>query len=256
MKRGILFLKARNIAVSAAIEYLEYLVGKIEEAAETQEVNIDKAADLVVESFLSGGTVFTFGTGHSHLIAEEIYTRAGGLAFIKAILPEEVMLQGKLGKSTLIERLDGYAAVLLELYGVKKGDTIMIISNSGRNSVPVEMAMGAKELGASVIALTSLKHSEQVESRHKSGMRLFEIADVTLDNQAELGDAGFYVDGCETPTGPVSDAIGIALAQAMVVSVVDKLTRGSVEAPILRSANSDGGDAHNAKFEKYLKDLR
>ena len=238
--------------MSAANDYLEYLIGKIGDAAETESENIDKAADLIVESFLSGGTVFTFGTGHSHLIAEELYIRAGGLAFFKAILPDEVMLHGPIGKSTLIERLEGYAAVLLEIHRVRKGDTIIIISNSGRNSVPVEMAMGARAIGANVIAITSLRHSKRVQSRDKSGKRLFEVSDVTLDNQAEYGDAGFYVEGCETPTGPVSDAIGIALAQAMVASVVEKLTQKGVEAPVLRSGNSDNYESHNEKFAKYF----
>jgi len=238
--------------MSKANGYLGYLIGKLEEAAVNQEDNIDKAADLIVESFENGKDVFAFGTGHSHLIAEELYTRAGGLAFIKGILAEELMLHGPFGKSTLIERLEGYAEVLLTVHGVKKGDTILVASNSGRNSVPIEMALGAKAIGASVIAMTSMKHSSQVESRHKSGKRLFEVADVTLDNQAEYGDAGYYVEGCDTPTGPVSDAIGMALAQAVVVSVVEKLVQKGIDPPIMRSANSDNTDAHNEKLGKYF----
>jgi len=100
--------------------------------------------------------------------------------------------------------------------------------------------------------MTSLRHSQQVQSRDKSGKRLFEVADVALDNQAEYGDAGFYIDGCDTPTGAVSDAIGMALAQALVVSVVEKLTLQGIEAPVMRSANSDNTDSHNEKFRKYF----
>ena len=239
--------------MSKANEYLGYVIGKLQEAADSQQENVEKAADLIVQSFMSGGDVFAFGSGHSHLIAEELFTRAGGLAFIKGILAEELMLHGPTGKSTLIERMQGYAPILLAVHGVKKGDTILIASNSGRNSVPVEMALCAKEMGANVIAMTSLRHSRQVESRDKSGKRLFEVADVALDNQAEYGDAGFYVDGCDTPTGAVSDAIGMALAQAVVVCVIEKLTQKGIEAPVMRSANSDNTDSHNEKLWKYFK---
>jgi uncharacterized phosphosugar-binding protein len=229
--------------------YLEHLIKFLKSASETQDGNISRAADLVVESFTGNNNFFVFGSGHSHLIAEELYTRAGGLAFVKAILPPELMLHEMLNKSTLLERLEGYAPALLELYRVGKGDTIMIVSNSGRNSVPVEMAIGARERGARIIVLTSLKHSGKVASRHSSGKRLFELADVVLDNQGEYGDASLYVKGCETPTGATSDAAGIALAQALVVRIVEKLVERGVEPPLFRSSNADGNaDDHNARL--------
>ncbi|MDR2245059.1 MAG: SIS domain-containing protein [Treponema sp.] len=229
--------------------FLEYLIKFLKSASETQDENISRAADLVVESFTGNKHFFVFGSGHSHLTAEELYTRAGGLAFVKAILPPELMLHEMLNKSTLLEQLEGYAPALLELYRVGTGDTILIISNSGRNSVPVEMAIGARERGARIIALTSLKHSGRVASRHSSGKRLFELADVVLDNQGEYGDAAFYVEGCLIPTGATSDAVGIALAQALTVRIVEKLARRGVEAPLFRSSNADGDAAsHNARL--------
>ncbi|MDR2759395.1 MAG: SIS domain-containing protein [Spirochaetaceae bacterium] len=234
-------------------DYLEYLLKFLKAASETQDKNISRAADLVVESFISNKNFFAFGSGHSHLIAEELYTRAGGLAFVKAILPPELMLHEMFNKSTLLERLEGYALALLELYQVGKGDTIMIISNSGRNSVPVEMAIGARERGARIIVLTSLKHSGRVKSRHSSGKRLFELADVVLDNQGEYGDASFYVKGCDTPTGSTSDAVGIALAQALTARIVEKLVQRGIDPPLFRSSNTDDTDDYNIRLaEKYF----
>jgi uncharacterized phosphosugar-binding protein len=228
--------------------YINLVLQKLKDAAETQEENIEKAAELVVQSFVNKRNFFTFGTGHSHMIAEELYLRAGGLAFVRAMLPPELMLHEMARKSTFLERLPGYAAVLLRLYGLGQGDTILIISNSGRNSVPVEMALEARAAGASVIALSSLKHSRRVRSRHTSGRRLFEAADVVLDNQAEYGDAAYVVEGCAVPAGPTSDAVGIALVQALAVQITEKLVRRGIEPPLLRSSNAGDADAYNDKL--------
>ncbi|MFL0266882.1 SIS domain-containing protein [Candidatus Clostridium radicumherbarum] len=233
-------------------KYLEFVMSKLKEVQETQSENIEKAADLIVESCKKGGRFYVFGSGHSHMVAEELYIRAGGLAYVQGILPPELMLHEMPNKSTYLERLDGYAKSILDLYKVNKNDTIMIVSNSGRNNVPVEMCLYSKEIGASVIALTSLKHSTQVESRHKSGKNIYEIADVVIDNCAEKGDAAFYVEGFNIPTGPTSDATGIAIAQVIVVTVIDKLVKEGIDVPVFKSSNLDGADEYNNElFNKY-----
>lgn len=123
---------------------------------------------------------------------------------------------------------------------------MIVISNSGRNAVPVEMCLESKKQGTSVIAITSMQHSSSCSSRHSSGKKMYEIADVTIDNCAEIGDASFYVEGFDIPIGPTSDAVGIAIAQAMTCSIVKKLLDAGMEPPVFRSANVDGGDAFNA----------
>lgn len=238
--------------MKTSVRYIEYLQSKIQEVLDHELPNIEKAAALMAESCLKGGRIYVFGTGHSHLIAEEMYIRAGGLALVHAILPPELMLSSMATKSTMVERIEGYAPALIELYHVEANDTLMVISNSGRNAVPVEMCLAAKEKGAHVVALTSMKHTASCTSRHRSGKKICDIADVTIDNRAEIGDAGLYLEGLRTPIGPVSDGTGIAIAQALICEVVEKLLAAGMEPPVFTSSNVDGGDQVNAAlYEKY-----
>lgn len=238
--------------MKSGLKYLNYVQEKMSELIETQTDKIEEAAKLVAESCLKDGRFYVFGSGHSHMVAEEIYIRAGGLAFVKAILPPELMLHQMPNKSTYLERLDGYSTAILNLYKADENDTIMIISNSGRNNVPVEMALAAKEKGMKVIALTSVRHSSNCTSRHKSGKNLYEVADITIDSGAEKGDAAFLVEGCETPTGPISDVMGIAIAQALIAETIDVLVTEGMNPPIFKSSNVDGADDYNDQlFDKY-----
>ena len=234
--------------METAARYFAHVQEKLQEVLAHELPNIEKAAELVAESCKNGGKFYVFGSGHSHMVAEELYLRAGGLALVHAILPPELMLHEMPNKSTYLERVEGYAKSLIELYRVEAKDTLMVISNSGRNAVPVEMCLEAKKKGTAVIAMTSMKHSSSCTSRHSSGKKMYEIADVTIDNCAEKGDAAFPIEGLDTCIGPTSDAIGIAIAQALICEVVDKLVKAGVEPPVFKSSNVDGGDAHNNRM--------
>ncbi len=243
--------------METAKRYLDFLAGKFQEVMDRELSNIDEAARLIAQSCLNGGRFYVFGTGHSHLIAEELYLRAGGFAMVRAILPPEMMLHEMPNKSTYLERLSGYAEAMIELYEVDEKDSILVISNSGRNAVPVEMCLEAKKRGASVIAMTSMKHSGECTSRHASGKKMYEIADVTIDNCAEKGDAVFPIEGLDTGVGPTSDATGIGIAQALICEVIDRLVKAGVEPPVFKSSNVDGGDEFNAElFKKYYGYLK
>src|SRR5947208_2455503 len=175
--------------MAGAEEYLGKALEVAHRAAETQLGAIRVAAALVADALAGGRTFWVFGTGHSHALAEELYGRAGGLADVRAILEPGLMLHEGLQKSSLLERLPGLADVLLEINPLESGDVVLIASNSGRNAVPVEFALGARKRGVKVIDLTSLAHSTATTSRAPGGQRLFETADVVLDNCGVPGDA-------------------------------------------------------------------
>lgn len=238
--------------MNTAARYFSYAQLKLQEILEHEMPNIQKAADFVTESCKNGGKFYVFGSGHSHMVAEELYLRAGGLALVHGILPPELMLHEMPNKSTYLERVEGYSQALVELYRVEEKDTVMVISNSGRNAVPVEMCLAAKAKGAKVIAMTSMKHSSGCTSRHSSGKKMYEIADVTIDNCADPGDAGFPIEGLNSTIGPTSSVTGITIAQALVCQVVDNLVKAGIEPPVFKSSNVDGGDEHNNRmFDKY-----
>ena len=162
------------------------------------------------------------------------------------------MLHEGAAASSAYERLPGMGTTVIETSDLKAGDVIFLISNSGRNAVPVEMCLAAKAKGASVIAMTSMKHSSGCASRHSSGKKMYEIADVTIDNWGEPGDAAFPIEGLDTPIGPTSSLTGITIAQALVCQVVDNLVKAGIEPPVFKSSNVDGGDAHNNRmFDTY-----
>lgn len=238
--------------METAVRYFAHAQNKLQQVLEHELPNIKIAADYVTESCKNGGKFYVFGSGHSHMIAEELYLRAGGLALVHGILPPELMLHEMANKSTYLERVEGYSQALVELYRVEARDTVMVISNSGRNAVPVEMCLAAKAKGAKVIAMTSMQHSANCTSRHSSGKKMYEIADVTIDNWGEPGDAAFPIEGLDSTIGPTSSITGITIAQALVCQVVDNLVKEGIEPPVFKSSNVDGGDEHNNRmFDKY-----
>jgi len=143
-------------------------------------------------------------------------------------------------KTSSIERLPGYAKVLLDYYGLQKDEAIIVISNSGINAVPVEIAMGAKERGLKVIAITSCGFSSSIPSRHISGKRLFELADVVIDNYVPPGDALVEVKGMVQKVGPISTIIDSAILHSISLCVVEKLLEKGVEPPVYMSATYPG----------------
>jgi uncharacterized phosphosugar-binding protein len=227
----------------------------IERVSETQTQNISRAADLVVEAILNDGIIQVFGTGHSRSIAMEIAGRAGGLVPANALSIKDLVMYGGTVPSAildpLIERDAGLAQRILDLADTHPEDVFIIASNSGGNGSVVELALLAKRRGHQVIAVTSLEHTQHVVSRHESGKRLFEIADVVVDNCGVFGDAAMPL-----PAGgaiaATSSLTGVLIAQMLVAEVCGRLLRMGKEVPVLVSANVPGGDEHNEDLnERY-----
>ena len=218
----------------------------------TQSEVLETIAKEVAKKIQNGGRFFVFGTGHSHMVGEEFYARAGGLACIRLIAPMELTLGEHPLKSTQIERIADYASVIMLQYGLKENDVILISSNSGRNSLPIELAIQCKELGMSVIAFTNLKHSINVTSRHCSKQKLYEVCDYVIDNCGEIGDAMMFVDNTKGKMGSSSSIVGMYMAQLLSMLLAQNLAKAGIEPPVFLSANVDGGDAWNQEImEKY-----
>lgn len=216
--------------------YYDNVVALLSSVRSTQADAIAAAGAIVGETIRDGGIVHTFGSGHSAAIAYEAHGRAGGLAAVSAIIDP---LRG------LAERVEGYGKALMGPVLLGKHDSMIVISNSGRNALPIEVAMIARENGLKVIAITSLAHSTSVTSRHSSGKMLFELADVVIDNRGEPGDAAVDIEGFDIPIGPTSTITGAYIMNEITASAVRWMLANGVEPPVFKSANLDGSKEHN-----------
>jgi len=233
-------------------EYLLHVQGLLAQALETQLDAVNALARGMADTINAGRTVFLLGTGHSSLLAQELFYRAGGLVRIQPMLEGPLMLHESASQSTLYEREPERAGELMAKYDVGDGDLLLIISNSGRNPLCVEMALRAKAAGCFVAALTSLKHSAAGASRHACGLRLYEAADLALDNLGELGDACVSYEDFPGKAAPTSTVVGAALLQAAAAQTVEYMLEAGESPEVYASSNIDGGDEINeAYLEKY-----
>lgn len=219
----------------------------------TQFPNLDEVSDKIVEAYRNHKRFLVFGTGHSHMMAEEFYARAGGLAFITPMLQNELTLTDHPMKSTMIERTEGMAKVYFDLYHLEAGDVLMIASNSGRNPLPVELAKMANEAGLTVVAFVNASQAKVIGSRHSSGKNLDVYAHYVIDNCGEFGDACFDIgDGLKM--GSSSTIIGAFMAQSLSILVAKKIKDLGLEIPVFKSSNLDNADDTNkALFERFCK---
>ncbi|MGQ9524529.1 MAG: sugar isomerase domain-containing protein [Armatimonadota bacterium] len=238
-----------------SLEYFEALRHVLDEVERTQEPAIRQGAQILAKTIASGRMVYVFGASHASIPAQEMFYRAGGLVPINPILPPGLTTDVRpITRTTHIERMPGYASVILRDVPLQAGDVLIVVSVSGRNTVPVEMAEEAKRRGAVVIAVTSLAYSKTVSSRAPSGRLLYETADLVLDLCGEPGDAAVQVPGLPQRVGPTSTAAAVAILNAMVVETVRRLQEMGVEPPVFLSANLDGADAHNAELIRRYQD--
>lgn len=240
-----------------AIEYAERVQELLERIAETEMGKIHQAAEMVADAVADDGILYTFGTGHSHVIAEDVAYRAGGLAPVDAILEPSLTGHQQVVKSETMERVEGMAEVILDYYKVSSNDALLVISNSGRNAAPIEMAQIGQARDIPVIAITSMAHSTGTTSRHSSGKKLYQVADVVIDNCVPKGDCVLDVEGMEQPIGPASGVAGMFIIHSIVVQAIQNLKERGVDPPVFISGNIDGSDAFNApllkEYERRIK---
>ncbi|MCW6005608.1 SIS domain-containing protein [Micromonospora sp. CPCC 205371] len=239
--------------------YLKVVTETIDRVASGQRDEVGRAAELIVSALRAGGVVQAFGTGHSEALAMEIAGRAGGLVPTNRIALRDLVLRGGEPASILGPFLERDLTVAHKLYAlapIEPADVFVLASNSGVNGAMVEFAILVKERGHGLIAITSREHSERVESRHPSGRKLADVADVVLDNGAPYGDATLPLPGGGA-VGAVSSITAALLAQQIVVEVVRRMVEAGERPPVYLSANIPGGDDHNSELEaRYAGRIR
>lgn len=239
--------------MSAINAYFKNFADLLECVWESQKENMENAARTLAEATVHGKNIFAFGCSHAGLIALELYYRTGGMATINPVRAPGLCLDVDPATMTSqIERLPEYGKVIADHQPIGEGDTVIVHSVSGRNTVTVDFAVRCKEKGATVIALTSLEAGKAVPSRHPSGKLLKDVADIVLDNCGCVGDASIVIEGIPEKVGPTSTAIGAVMLNAVMTRAVEICVSMGVVPPVFISANVQGGDTHNqAMLERY-----
>lgn len=226
-------------------QYFEFVEELLQELEETQGRAMSQAAKLVAESIMSGGILQAFGSGHSYASAIEICGRAGGLIPAKAI---KEPAQG------MYEMVEGVGTVFAKKLDVRSNDVVVIISNSGRNPLPIEIAEKCKLEGAKIIVVTSLVASENLTSRHSNGKHLYDYGDVILDNCVPEGDSSLAIPGVPVKVCGTSSLAAVALLQQVVFEAIELMVSKGYIPPVWMSYNIDGGYEFNDRILEQYND--
>jgi len=222
---------------------------------EKNEANhISLAAEKVAYCIRQDGIIHVFGCGHSHMLGEELFYRAGGLVPIHPIFFEDLMLHKGALRSSQLEKQNDFAQVVMKNVQIKPNDILLVVSTSGRNPVPIDVAEIAKQQGAYVIAITSVVYRESVTSRHKQGKFLADVADLVIDNHIAVGDALMEHPATPVSFGSGSTIVGMMIVNGMMVEATNMMIEHNFIPPIFRSSNAYDGEDHNSQLiNKYKK---
>lgn len=228
--------------------YLDDLCDRLAALKTRAAQPISAAAEAIVGAARDDNLVYVFGTGHSHMLAEEVHYRAGGLALAVPILASAIMLHEGAIASTQMERAEGISGPILERYDITPDDVLFVISNSGVNAAPLEAARFGRKIGCTVIAITSVAYSTKTAN---GGEKLADLADIVVDNGVPPGDAIVALPGTEIRTGPASTTIGAAIINAIFAQAAHRLAEDG-QPPVYLSANMPGAkESNRALVERY-----
>ena len=240
-------------SVPVMTQYLAKIVEHLELLHREEREAVTRAARMVADQIKEDRIVYAYGPGgHSNLGAQEIFFRAGGLMHISAILDEGTLLSGGALRSMAIERTPGYGAVVIDDYGLKEGDLLILINAYGINAALIDAALEARARGVKTIGVTSVRHAratpENHPARHPSKRNLCDLVDVVLDSKIEVGDAVIEIEGVEQRVAAMSTFANTYLLQSLVAETVRLLAEEGVHPPIWMSGNATGGDEANSRF--------
>ncbi|MBN8193504.1 SIS domain-containing protein [Bacillus sp. NTK074B] len=200
------------------------------------------------------GIIHLFGCGHSHILSEEVFYRAGGLVPINPILIEPLMLHEGAVRSSQLEKSKEYAGTFMEGQDIQQHDMVIVISTSGKNPVPIDVALHVKDIGAYVVSISSFAYVESEASRHGSGKFLSEIADLAINNHSIVGDAVLEDERVAVPFSSSSTVIGAAILNSVMAGAIEHMAEVGFAPPIFKSGNVDGAEDHNERLiEKYRR---
>ena len=227
--------------------YFSAIKEMINNIEKNQKDNITKAAEIIADSIMKGGILHSFGSGHSYAAAIEVAGRAGGL------IPSKAVQEPSRGE---YETVEGIGTKYMDGFDLRENDCFIIISNSGRNPLGIEIAEYVKKHGNKIIAVTSLDVSKRLTSRHSSGKNLYEFADAVLDNMGIEGDAAVQLEGLPVKVCGTSSVTAAVLLNCAVLESIEIMLSKGYTPPIYMSANVDGGPEFNKKLtDKYADRL-
>lgn len=238
-------------------QYYDKVTKILQEVMKKEENTIQKTISFFVETIKGKRQLFAFGASHAGILTEELFYRAGGLAVINPIFESSMMLNTRpVTQTSKMERLEGYGKIIGEKTQFREGDLLLVHSVSGRNPVAIDLVLHAKSKGVKIIAITNIAYSKEVTSRHSSGKRLFELADVVIDNHGEKGDASVDVPNIPQKVAATSTVVATTIMNIVISETAIRLAEEGITPPVFHSANVDGGDEHNKLlFEEYKENI-
>lgn len=235
--------------------YINIVLDIIDKIQNEQKGAMIQVSELFSDTIQGGNTIYITGCSHSSIFAQEVFYRAGGLMLMNPIfLPGMTLETFPPTRTSKVERISGIAEAVLSETPMSAGDVLVIASIAGRNAVPIELALWAKEKGVKVVALTSMDYSSSVSSRHASGKLLYQLSDYVLDVMCEKGDAALEIKGLPVKTAPTSTVTGIIIMHSIISQAIENLIEKGITPPIFLSGNLDGGDEHNKRMLKKYEE--
>ena len=225
-------------------EYLATVENLLEKITDTQKEMMEQAADALSNTLFQDGLIYIFGCGHSHIMAEEGFYRAGGLGAVCPIFQSDLMLHEGAVKSSALERRAELAREVLDRYPMTEQDCLIVFSNSGVNGLPVEMARLAGERGVHTIGVSSSAYWQE-PSRHPGGLHLHEACHIAIDTGAPHGDSGYVLKGMEGMMGPVSTMLGTFILNCLLCRAAEKCAARGKDPALYLSGNIAGGREKN-----------
>ena len=251
-----------NIMSTSHLSYLHTAQDILKQIETTQTDAIAQASDMCAETIAEGGLVYLFGSGHSRMAVEEMFPRYGSFPGFFPIVELAVTYHNQVvgcngqRQALFLENISGYAEVILRNFTFGPHDTMIVFSNSGTNILPIEIALGAKARNLPVIAVSSIAHSRSSTSKHTSGKRLFEIADLTIDNCNPPGDAVVDIPNLAYPVGPTSSIGTLSIVNAIKCRVAELLTTRGQPPVVLTGAHFLGPEESAKQIERAYDDYK